>query len=130
MENKLLVHKHLIIRAEVARPPQSESFFRVWLNFFIKEIGMKTMSGPHVKYSHVKGNKGLTGVAVIETSHIAAHFWDEVNPGLMQFDVYSCSEFDPVKICNKIKKDFGATKIAYKFLDREHDLTEIPLDIK
>jgi len=128
MENKLLVHKHLIIRAEVARPPQSESFFRVWLRFFIKSIEMKIMMGPYVKYSHMKGNEGLTGMAIIETSHVVMHCWNLHNPPLMQFDVYSCSEFDPIKICDKIKKDFGATKIAYKFLDREHDLTEI--DIK
>ena len=28
-------------------------------------------------------------------------------------------------ICNKIKKDFNTTKIEYKFLDRENDLSEL-----
>jgi S-adenosylmethionine/arginine decarboxylase-like enzyme len=37
----------------------------------------------------------------------------------MQFDVYSCGEFDPEVICKKITKDFDVTKIEYKFLDRE-----------
>jgi S-adenosylmethionine/arginine decarboxylase-like enzyme len=125
MENKLLVHKHLIIRAEVARPPQNESYFRVWLNFFIKSINMKIMMGPYVKYSNMVGNRGLTGAAIIETSHVVAHTWDEVSPALMQIDVYSCSEFNPEKVCEKIKKDFKAVKIEYKFIDREHDLKEI-----
>jgi hypothetical protein len=71
------------------------------------------------------GNRGITGVAIIETSHIVMHCWDEPDPALLQFDVYSCGEFDPETICEKIKKDFNTTKIEYKFLDREHDLKEI-----
>jgi S-adenosylmethionine/arginine decarboxylase-like enzyme len=43
----------------------------------------------------------------------------------MQFDVYSCGEFDPETICKKIDKDFTTHKIEYKFLDREHDLKEL-----
>ena len=92
---------------------------------FIEEIGMKVMMGPYVKYSHMIGNRGITGAAIIETSHIVMHVWDEPDPALLQFDVYSCGEFDPETICNKIKRDFNTTKIEYKFLDRENDLSEI-----
>ena len=53
------------------------------------------------------------------------HVWDEPDPALLQFDVYSCGEFNPETICEKIKKDFNTTKIEYKFLDREHDLKEL-----
>ena len=105
-ENKLLVHKHLIVRAEVYRPPMDEEFLRRWLNEFIEQIGMKVMMGPYVKYSNMEGNRGITGAAIIETSHIVMHIWDEVHPALMQFDVYSCGEFDPETICKKIDKDF------------------------
>ena len=125
MDNKLLVHKHLIVRAEVYRPPMDEEFLRRWLNQFIEEIGMKVMMGPYVQYSNMIGNRGITGAAIIETSHIVMHVWDEVHPALMQFDVYSCGEFDPETICKKIEKDFTVHKIEYKFLDREHDLKEL-----
>jgi S-adenosylmethionine/arginine decarboxylase-like enzyme len=125
MNNKLLVHKHLIVRAEAVNPPMDEEFLRRWLEKFIDEIGMKVMMGPYVKYSHMVGNRGITGAAIIETSHIVMHVWDEPNPALLQFDVYSCGEFDPETICNKIKKDFNTTKIEYKFIDREHDLKEL-----
>jgi hypothetical protein len=81
--------------------------------------------GPYVKYSNMVGNRGITGAAIIETSHIVMHVWDEVSPALMQFDVYSCGEFDPETICNKITKDFVVEKLNYKFLDRENDLKEI-----
>ena len=123
--NKLLVHKHLIVRAEAKNPPMDEAVLTEWFKKFIDEIGMKVMMGPYVKYSHMIGNRGITGAAIIETSHIVMHVWDEPDPALLQFDVYSCGEFDPETICNKIKKDFNTTKIEYKFLDRENDLSEI-----
>ena len=125
MNNKLLVHKHLIVRAEAINPPMDEEFLRRWLEEFISEIGMKVMMGPYVKYSNMVGNRGITGAAIIETSHIVMHVWDEVSPALMQFDVYSCGEFDPETICNKITKDFVVERLNYKFLDRENDLREI-----
>ena len=125
MNDNLLVHKHLIVRAEVYRPPMDEKFLAGWLNEFIEKIGMKVMMGPYVKYSNMVGNRGITGAAIIETSHIVMHIWDEVSPALMQFDVYSCGEFNPETICNKIDEDFAVHKIEYKFLDREHDLQEI-----
>jgi S-adenosylmethionine/arginine decarboxylase-like enzyme len=125
MNNKLLVHKHLIVRAEAINPPMDEEFLRRWLEEFISEIGMKVMMGPYVKYSNMVGNRGITGAAIIETSHIVMHVWDEVSPALMQFDVYSCGEFDPETICNKITKDFVVEKLNYKFLNRENDLKEI-----
>jgi S-adenosylmethionine/arginine decarboxylase-like enzyme len=125
MENKVLVHKHLIIRAEAKNPPVDETILTEWFKKFIEEIGMKVMLGPYVKYSHMIGNRGITGAAIIETSHIVMHVWDEPDPALLQFDVYSCGEFDPETICEKIKKDFNTTKIEYKFLDRENDLSEL-----
>jgi S-adenosylmethionine/arginine decarboxylase-like enzyme len=86
---------------------------------------MKIFMGPYVKYCNMPGNRGITAVAIIETSHIAMHVWDEVSPALMQFDVYSCSELDPEEICKKIKKDFEITKIEYKFLNRETGLVDL-----
>ena len=37
------------------------------------------------------GNRGVTAFAIIETSHIAMHIWDEPNPALVQLDVYTCA---------------------------------------
>ena len=125
MENKILVHKHLIIRAEAINPPMDEEFLRRWLEEFVKEIGMKVLMGPYVKYSDMVGNRGITGAVIIETSHIVLHVWDETNPALMQFDVYSCSNLNVEKICKKITNDFIIEKLEYKFLDRENDLKDI-----
>jgi S-adenosylmethionine/arginine decarboxylase-like enzyme len=125
MKEGLLVHKHLIVRAEAVRPPMDEMYLTEWLQDFITSINMKVLMGPYVIYHNVPGNRGITGAAIIETSHIVMHVWDECSPALMQFDVYSCGAFDPETICRKITKDFDVTKIEYKFIDRENDLTDI-----
>jgi S-adenosylmethionine/arginine decarboxylase-like enzyme len=116
MKTNLLVHKHLIIRAESKRPPKDEEHIVDWMREFVDNIGMKVLMGPYAKYLEVPGNKGLTVAAIIETSHIVMHTWDEPVPALIQLDVYSCGEFDPETICKKIKEDYE-TKIEYKFLN-------------
>ena len=125
MQNGLLVHKHLIVRAEAVKPPMEEKFLTEWLKEFIETINMKVLMGPYVKYHNVPGNRGITGAAIIETSHIVMHVWDEVNPALMQFDVYSCGEFDAEQICRLIQKDFDVVKIEYKYLNRETGLVDL-----
>src|SRR5210317_2265162 len=125
MKNSLLVHKHLIVRAEAIKPPKDEDQLKEWMKEFVDSINMKIFMGPYVKYCNMEGNRGITAVAIIETSHIAMHIWDEVSPALMQFDVYSCGEFDPEKICKKIQEDFRTSKIEYKFLNRETGLVDI-----
>ena len=122
MKNPIQVHKHLIIRAEANRVPTDEEQLQHWMREFIDSIDMKILMGPYVKYCNVEGNRGITGIAVIETSHIAIHVWDEPNPALMQIDVYSCAEFDVDEIAEKIKSDFDVIKLDYKYLNRETGL--------
>ena len=122
MKNPIKVHKHLIIRAEANKVPTDEEQLTEWLKDFIDSIDMKILMGPYVKYCNVEGNRGITGIAVIETSHIAIHVWDEPNPALMQIDVYSCAEFDVDEIAEKIKSDFDVIKLDYKYLNRETGL--------
>jgi S-adenosylmethionine/arginine decarboxylase-like enzyme len=106
MENQILVHKHLIVRAEAVNPPMEVQHLTDWLHNFIDSINMKVLMGPYVTYHDVPGNRGITGAAIIETSHIVMHVWDECSPALMQFDVYSCGVFDPETICRKNYKRF------------------------
>jgi S-adenosylmethionine/arginine decarboxylase-like enzyme len=54
---------------------------------------MNIIKGPYAGYVTKEGNRGVTGVVMIETSHIAIHVWDEDRPALVQCDVYSCAEF-------------------------------------
>lgn len=121
----VLVHKHLIIRAEVKNPPTSETYIKNWARELVQAINMKICAGPISEYVDMPGNKGLTCVTIIETSHIAIHVWDEPDPALMQIDVYTCGPFDPNVVFDKIRNSFDPVSLEYKYLDREHGLTEV-----
>ena len=123
----LLVHKHLLVRAEVKQPIVNKNKAIKFLRKLIKAINMKAMYGPTASYCKMKGNRGVTAFAIIETSHIAMHIWDEVDPALVQLDVYSCADMDPNEVIEIIKQELDTVKIEYKFLDREHDFKEITL---
>ena len=120
-------HKHLIVRADIGWSPKEEDLNKVsdWIRSLIKKIQMKLLAGPYTTYVNEKGNKGMTSVAIIETSHIALHIWDQTNPGLMQLDVYSCADFSPQDVFDEVEKMFDTKKIEYKFLDREKELVEV-----
>jgi S-adenosylmethionine/arginine decarboxylase-like enzyme len=92
---------------------------------FCRKYWNEILIGPFAKYLDIPGNRGLTVAAIIETSHIVIHTWDELNPAMIQLDVYSCGEFDEHDICKKIAKDFELTKIEYKYLNRETGLSDI-----
>ena len=120
-------HKHLIVRADISWCPQEEDLNKIsdWIRSLIKKIDMKLLAGPYTTYVNEKDKKGMTSVAIIETSHIALHIWDEVNPGLMQLDVYSCADFNPSDVFDKVNELFQTIKLEYKFLDREKELVEV-----
>ena len=114
-------HKHLIIRAEVNNPPISEKEIKKWLRNVVKKIDMNIIKGPYASYVTKEGNRGVTGVVMIETSHIAIHVWDEDRPALVQCDVYSCAEFSS----NEVLAEFlpmDVTKIDHILIDRANEL--------
>ena len=119
-------HQHLIVRAEVNRPPGENDLEMVcaWMSSLIKSIGMKELAAPRARYCPVEGNRGLTADAIIETSHCCLHTWDECVPAVFQFDLYTCSELN-VDDVFKALQVYEPTKVEYKFLDREHDLVLI-----
>jgi len=119
---KVLEHKHLIVRAELNNPPQCAESIQDWMKILVEKIGMKILMGPYAVYSDMIGNRGLTAVTIIETSHIAIHVWDECEPALMQMDVYTCSALNIQDVFAAIEQ-FEPTKVEFKYIDREHTLT-------
>ena len=116
-------HKHLIIRAEVNNPITSEKELKRWLRKLVKKIDMKIIKGPYTAYVSKEGNRGITGVVMIETSHIAIHIWDEERPALVQCDVYSCAEFST----NEVLAEFNmmeVVKMDYLLLDRANMISQ------
>jgi S-adenosylmethionine/arginine decarboxylase-like enzyme len=121
---KILEHKHLIVRAELNNPPNCTTAIEAWMKKLVKQIDMNILMGPYSVYSDMVGNRGLTAVTIIETSHIALHVWDEVEPALAQLDVYTCSALNIEDVFDAMK-EWDPVKVEYKYIDRENQLTLI-----
>ena len=120
----------MIIRAEVLNPPTNENIASNQVQTLIDRIGMKVLMGPFARYVNMPGNRGLTVAAIIETSHIVLHSWDETDPAMIQLDVYTCGAFDPRTVFEWVEEYYNPVKMEYKYLDREHALTPASLPEK
>tara|TARA_B100001057_G_scaffold258885_1_gene259020 strand:- start:153 stop:539 length:387 start_codon:yes stop_codon:yes gene_type:complete len=126
MEHQAIQHKHIIIRAECNNPPMWPDDAIAWWNKLVVDIGMKKLDVEHnpiCGYVDTPGNSGLTIAGIIETSHIAMHVWDELDPALIQLDVYTCSSLD-TSVVMKALEQFEPVGIETKFLDREYALND------
>lgn len=95
-----------------------------WKKDLIKKLKMEVLLGPFAAYSDMENNRGLTIISAISTSSITAHFWDEVEPGLVQLDVYTCSTLD-VDVIFDALKEFDIVDGEYFIIDRETELNII-----
>ena len=86
----MALHNQLLINGFSDNPPTNEAFIKRWMEDLVKQIDMKIIQGPYTAYVTKEGNRGLTAVVMIETSHIALHVWDEDKHGMIQFDLYKC----------------------------------------
>lgn len=115
----MIYHKHLLINAKVHNPMNTEEAGINFLTNLVNDIDMKIIKGPFASYVDKAGNKGLTAIVMIETSHIAFHIWDEVDPSLVQFDLYTCGKLDLDKVLTIFRNAFDVSSIDYVLFDRE-----------
>ena len=111
-------HKHIIIRAYVKNPPTTEIQLSEWCKDVISRVGMNVISGPHVVYSDMVDNEGFTAVAVLDFSHLSIHTWDKVNPALIEFDLFSCKDFDVNVVLDKLN-EFDIMTYSQLIVDRD-----------
>ncbi len=90
-----------------------ETFISKWMENLVEEIGMKIIKGPFTAYVTKEGNRGLTAIVMIETSHIALHVWDETNPGMIQFDLYTCSTLPVDLVIKSLEDNLGLSLIIF-----------------
>lgn len=115
----MIYHKHLLINAKVHNPMNTEKEGIDFLTKLVNDIDMKIIKGPFASYVDKAGNKGLTAIVMIETSHIAFHIWDEIDPSLVQFDLYTCGKLDLDKVLTIFRNAFDVSSIDYVLFDRE-----------
>lgn len=115
----MIFHKHLLVNAKVIDPISSEEDGIEFLKELVSRINMKIIKGPFASYVDVPGNRGLTAMVMIETSHIAFHIWDETTPSMLQFDLYTCGELDKQVVIDALNERFTIDYMDYVLLDRE-----------
>jgi S-adenosylmethionine/arginine decarboxylase-like enzyme len=111
-------HKHVIVRAYVNNPPSNSEHLSSWCREVITSVGMKCIGGPLVVHSDMEGNAGYTAVAVLDFSHLAIHSWDEISPALIEFDLFSCKNFDIDLVLTKLN-EFGIVSYSTLVVDRD-----------
>jgi S-adenosylmethionine/arginine decarboxylase-like enzyme len=115
----ILKHEHLLVRAELPEPIVDTQAVEAWLSNLITSIEMQTLKGPFSIYSTMPGNTGVTAGAILSTSHIMLHTFEDDDYTMLQLDVYSCSCINIDVVLESISEFFNPYKIEYKFLDRE-----------
>ena len=113
-------HKHILINAKVNNSLGSTEDAVSFLKDLVERVGMKILMGPHATYVDTPGNKGVTAIVGIETSHIAFHVWDEEVPAKLQFDLYTCGSLDKDVVIEAVKERFELVSADYRIFDREH----------
>lgn len=120
----MIFHKHLLVNAKVHNPIKTEQEGIDFLTNLVNQIDMKIIKGPFASYVDKDGNKGLTAVVMIETSHIAFHIWDEADPSLVQFDLYTCGKLELDKVLAIFKETFDVQTLEFVLFDRENGFVE------
>ena len=122
----MALHNHVLINGYTLLPPTNEKQTIAWMQELVDSIGMKTIQGPFASYVTKEGNKGLTAIVMIETSHIAMHVWDEPDPAFIQFDLYTCSTLPVEKIIQNLENHFGLFNFSTLVLERSEGFKVVP----
>jgi S-adenosylmethionine/arginine decarboxylase-like enzyme len=124
----MALHNHVLINGFTLLPPTDEKQTIEWMQKLVDSIGMKTIQGPYASYVTKEGNRGLTAVVMIETSHIAMHVWDETDPATMQFDLYTCSTLPVEQVIKNLEDHFGLFNYTTLVLERSEGFKIISED--
>lgn len=103
-------HHHALLRIECKTCPTEADATNMknLIETIVKDIHMKLLGPPQI-YTVRKPdwNEGLTGIAAIETSHIAFHFWKrperkilhtKASRCLLELDIYTCGSLTPNQV--------------------------------
>lgn len=117
-------HVHLIVRGFINNPPRTEETLNVWLKELVDKVGMVVVAGPTSVYVNEPGNEGVTGTITLATSHASIHVWDNETPSLVQFDIYSCKEYD-IDIVLEHLNQFDLVSCDWIYLDRNEGVNPV-----
>lgn len=77
---------------------------------------------------HQYSPQGITGMVIIEESHLSIHTWPEY--GYASVDFYTCGDGRPEKALDVIQNGLGAERTEVLMVDRGKSLTNSAMNIK
>jgi S-adenosylmethionine/arginine decarboxylase-like enzyme len=110
-------HLHLLVKGHIKNPPKEVEVINKWFIELVEKVSMIVVAGPTSVYVSEEGNEGLTGTVTLATSHSSIHIWDNDKPPMFQFDLYSCSCFNPEEVLEHLNQ-FGLIDYEYMLIDR------------
>ena len=110
-----MIGVHLMVDGETDGPVTADIVEQI-LKDLPAKIDMNILDGPYVVRG-VPENPGVTGIEVIDKSHIAIHTFDENNT--ISIDVYSCKAFNAKKAVEYIKEHINFVEITSRTITRE-----------
>jgi S-adenosylmethionine/arginine decarboxylase-like enzyme len=114
-------HLHLIVKGTFKTPPKSEDLLNDWFKRLVQKVRMVVVAGPTSVYVNEPGNEGITGTVTLATSHSSIHVWDQLEPAMFQFDIYSCSCFSAEEVLSHLD-EFGLVEYEWIYIDRNEGL--------
>ncbi len=127
MESKApTAHKHLLLKARMEHVPlalSTEPLGEEFLRVIVEDVlHMNIAIAPRCHFVQDEGNKGLTGIVCLTTSHASFHHWSET--GLLMLDVYSCKNYVALDVASKVKqllKDGDIYDLRFHMIHRDRD---------
>jgi S-adenosylmethionine/arginine decarboxylase-like enzyme len=120
MEKFIPYHQHLLMKIWVQNPPKKVSVLNDWFVNLVHKVKMEVVAGPTSVYVNDPGNEGLTGTVTLATSHASIHIWDNENPPMAQFDIYSCKSFTLEDVLSQFET-WGVVKVEWVMIDRNNN---------
>lgn len=112
-------HQHLLMKVWLSNPPKKVSVLNEWFTLLVHKVKMEVVAGPTSVYVDYPGNEGLTGTVTLATSHASIHIWDQQEPAMAQFDIYSCKSFSLSDVLEQFSP-WGIVRAEWTMIDRNN----------
>lgn len=123
-ENFVPFHQHLLMKVWLKNPPKEVNVLNAWFVDLVHKVKMEVVAGPTSVYVDYPGNEGLTGTVTLATSHASIHIWDQKEPPMAQFDIYSCKSFSLADVLGQFS-NWGLIRAEWTMIDRNNSPTVV-----
>ena len=110
---EMQVGYHLIVEIKTKLELSNLALIRKLMNRIVEKCELTEVSNFFHKFG---GEGGITGVVLLEESHLSIHTWPEFNYAAV--DLFLCGKPNTDVLCERILKTFEATSHTVKVVPR------------